>query len=280
MTKYLILNADDFGYNKAQTDAIYELYSAGLISSVSLLTVADYANEAAKLASKAHIPVGVHLTINSDNPNHRWQSLSGANSLSDENGLYPNGASLALHAKRRDVAAELEAQYAFLEKYGYEIDHADNHCATLYGINGRRFYKDVYAFCAHHNLPYRFPKTPFFIERQLGRKLPRAVYAFQKHLVSLGAASGVRLPDDVVSNPYPMEKIQNYENLRQYYLDAVDNCIAGVTEMFLHPAYPISDDREWEKRVLEFRLLKSGDLLQRAEDKGIQVVSWRIFEKM
>lgn len=279
--KYLILNADDFGYNEEQTKAIRELYKNGLITSTSLMAVADSANAAADLAATENITVGIHLTVNSDNAEHRWQSVSGAKSLSDGAGLYPNQSGLALHAKHRDIAAELEAQYDFAVKNGCAVDHADNHCATLYGINGRRFYRDAYAFCSRHNLPYRFPKTPYFLERQLGRTLPRAVLAFQQHLVSLGEKQGVKMPDDVVSNPYSTERIKNYENLRRYYLDAVVNCIDGVTEMFLHPAYPVENgEHEWQKRVWELQLLQSGDLLQKAKDKGITVVSWRIFQEL
>ena len=279
--KYLILNADDFGYNDEQTKAICELYKAGLITSTSLMAVADSASEAATLAAKENITVGIHLTVNSDNADHRWQSVSGAQSLSDGAGLYPNQAGLSVHARHRDIAAELEAQYDFAVKHGCAVDHADNHCATLYGINGRRFYRDAYAFCSRHNLPYRFPKTPYFLERQLGRKLPRAVLAFQQHLVRLGEKQGVKMPDDVVSNPYSVEKIGDYEALRRYYLDAVENAIDGVTEMFLHPAYPADNgEREWQKRVWELQLLQSGDILQKAEEKGIQLVSWRIFENL
>lgn len=279
--KYLILNADDFGYNEEQTKAIREVYKAGLITSTSFMAVADSASEAATLAAKENITVGIHLTVNSDNAEHRWQSVSGAKSLSDDKGLYKSQKDIALHARHRDIAAELEAQYDFAVKNGCAVDHADNHCATLYGINGRRFYRDAYAFCSRHNLPYRFPKTPYFLERQLGRKLPRAILAFQKHLVLLGEKQGVKMPDDVVSNPYSVEKIGDYEGLRRYYLDAVENCIDGVTEMFLHPAYPTENhDREWQKRVWEFELLKSGDLLEKAEKKGIQVVSWRIFASL
>ena len=65
------------------------------------------------------------------------------------------------------------------------------------------------------------------------------------------------------------------ENLEKYYLDAVDNCIDGVTEMFLHPALPVEDNQgEWQKRVFEYQILKSGCLLERAKQKGITVVSW------
>lgn len=66
MTKYLIINADDFGYIPQQTRAIDELMRGGLITSTSLMTVAPDAANAAELARLGGYPVGVHLTINSD----------------------------------------------------------------------------------------------------------------------------------------------------------------------------------------------------------------------
>ena len=47
MSRYLIINADDFGYNPQQTRAIDELFSEGLISSTSLMSVAPDAKNAA-----------------------------------------------------------------------------------------------------------------------------------------------------------------------------------------------------------------------------------------
>ena len=85
--------------------------------------------------------------------------------------------------------------------------------------------------------------------------------------------------DDLVSNPWSIDRIKDYETLRQYYINAVDNCIDGITEIFLHPASPCKDmGNEWQKRVFEYELLKSGDLLTRAKEKDVQVVSWNIFE--
>lgn len=280
MSKYIIINADDLGYNEAQTRAITELYSENYITSTSLLTVAGDADRAARLAAERQMPVGVHLTINSDSEQNRWQPLTNGKSLTDGRGLYCGQLPLALHAKRNDVYAELEAQYDFICSRGAVVDHADNHCATLYGINGRRFYKEAYQFCAAHHLPYRFPKTAGFMERQVGFKLPKPIYMLHRKIVKAGEAHGVKLLDDLVSNPYSMEKIKDYEALRQYYLDALDNCVDGVTEIFLHPAYETDEGGEWQKRVLELRLLKSGDLLQKAKDKDIQVVSWQIFKEL
>lgn len=281
MPKYLIINADDFGYNKEQNKAITELYSKGLITSTSILTVAPEALDAIEKARDDKMNVGVHLAINADGGQH-WYSNSGRNSLCDENGeLYHNQTDLTFNVKRRDVRAELEAQYDSITAFGVDVDHADNHSGTLYGINGRRFFLDAYDFCHEHSLPYRFPKNPGFLERQIGMKIPKPLMSVFDMLVSSAEKRGVKLLDDLVSNPWSIKNIPNYEAIRDYYLNAVDNCVDGVTEMFLHPAYPCENaSAEWKKREYELQLLQSGDILERAKKNGIEVVSWSIFKEL
>ena len=278
MSKYLIINADDFGYNDEQNAAIKELLQDGLITSTSVLTVCEKSNEAVAFAKESAVDVGVHLTINSDNAAEKWNSISNVKSFAG--GLPSEQKDLIFHTTRRDVRQELEAQYDFITKSGATVDHADNHCATLYGINGRRFYIDAFDFCAKYNLPFRFPKTSGFLERQLGRKIPNILKSYQQMIVRAGEKRGVKMLDDLVSNPWSMQRIKDYNTLEKYYLDAIDNCIDGVTEIFLHPALPIGENQgEWQKRVFEYEILKSGCLLDRAKQKGIEVVSWKIFNQ-
>ncbi len=277
MSKYLIINADDFGYNEQQNSAIIELLNEGLITSTSLLTVAPQAKAAVDFSKKNNVCVGVHLTINSDNENNKWQGLSNVKSFKD--GLPHSQKDLIFKTTRKDVRKELEEQYRFITDNGGTVDHADNHCGTLYGINGRRFYIDAFDFCAEHKLPYRFPKTSGFLERQLGRSVPEVIKKYQQMIVRSGEKRGVKLLDDLVSNPWSISRIGDCNTLEKYYLDAVDNCIDGVTEIFLHPALPTNNnDAEWQKRVFEYEILKSGCLLERAKQKGITVVSWKIFD--
>lgn len=277
MSKYLIINADDFGYNEQQNSAIIELLNNGLITSTSLLTVALKAKDAVDFSKKNNVDVGVHLTINSDDENKKWQSLSNVKSFKD--GLPHSQKDLIFKTTRKDVRKELEEQYRFITDNGGTVDHADNHCGTLYGINGRRFYIDAFDFCAEHKLPYRFPKTTGFLERQLGRSIPEIIKKYQQMIVRAGEKRGVKMLDDLVSNPWSMSRIGDFNTLEKYYLDAVDNCIDGVTEMFLHPALPThTNNTEWQKRVFEYEILKSGCLLERAKQKGVTVVSWKIFD--
>lgn len=278
MSKYLIINADDFGYNDEQNAAIKELLNKGLITSTSILAVCSKSKNAIDFAKKSAVDVGVHLTINSDNTTEKWHSISNVKSFAG--GLPSEQKDLIFRTTRRDVRQELEAQYDFITKGGATVDHADNHCATLYGINGRRFYIDAFDFCAEHNLPFRFPKTSGFLERQLGRKIPNILKSYQQMIVRAGEKRGVKMLDDLVSNPWSIKRIKDYNTLEKYYLDAINNCIDGITEMFLHPALPICENQgEWQKRVFEYEILKSGCLLERARQKGIEVVSWKIFNQ-
>lgn len=276
MNKYLIINADDFGLNEEQNEAIKELLENKLITSTSLMAVSPEAMDATEFAKRVSFPVGVHITLNSDEKD-LYPSLTGAPSLGKD-GLWYESKNLTFKAKHKDVRAELEAQYQYIINSGAKVDHADSHCGTVYGINGRRFFLDAFDFCREHNLPFRFPKTVGFLERQLGMKIPAPVVKIQQMIVRSAEKRGVKLLDDLVSNPWSMDKIKDYDTLRKYYLDAVDNCIDGVTEIFLHPAMPNeSYGKEWQKRDFEYQLLKSGDLLTRAKEKDVQVVSWDIF---
>ena len=278
MAKYLIINADDFGLNKEQNDAIKDLIKNKLITSTSLMSVAAQANDATDFAKDIDFPVGVHITLNSDEEAYRYPPLTGAKSLGEDY-FWSQSKNLTFRAKRKDVRRELEAQYRYITDKGAKVDHADSHCGTVYGINGRRFFLDAFDFCKEHNLPFRFPKTVGFLERQIGMKIPAPVAKLQQMIVQSAEKRGVKLLTDLVSNPWSIDRIKDYDTLRNYYLDAVDNCIDGVTEIFLHPALPNeSYGKQWQKRDFEYQLLKSGDLLERAEDKGIEVVGWNVFE--
>lgn len=268
--KYLIINADDLGYNEEQNAAITELYRAGEISSVSVLTVTACAESGARIAREENMSAGIHFALTSDEENERWHSVSGARSLADDKGLYTGGFRLALSARRKDVRKELEAQYSFLTARGITPDYADSHSGTLYGINGRRFYRDAFKFCSERDLPFRFPKSPAFIARQLGRA-PRAIVALHAHVVRLAEKYGVTLIDDLMSNPW---RTGEKAALNDYYVNAVKELRPGITEMFLHPALPVENmTPEWQKRTYEYEILKSGAIREAAEKAGVKIIS-------
>ena len=276
--RWLIIHADDYGYNEASNKAIEELLAEGLLSSTSLITVAPMAEQAARTAAERNLPAGVHFTLNSDPETPRWQSNSGAASLSGAEGLYHDGKQITLHAKSRDVSRELQAQYDFMLQNGCKPDHADNHCGTLYGINGRLFFFNAFRICAQYDLPFRLAKSERFLHRMFASgKAPGVLVPLYRAIAAAGLRRGVKLPDDVITSAHGIEALPDYETLRDYYLNEAKHAGEGITEVFLHPAFPAGDcaaDHPWKKREYEYRLLKSGDLLTLAEKEGFEVVSW------
>ena len=269
MDKYLILNADDFGYDAETNEAVEALLQSERITSVSLLAPAPAADDAVSRAKRLGVPVGVHLCLTADAAG--WKSVSGAKSFG---GSLPRDAgSLMFGATRRDVRAELAAQYGRVAATGCGVDHADAHSGALYGLAGRRFYLDAFDLCALHALPFRFPKTPGFFLRETGGKAAPAVKALHRAVLRQAEKRNLFLPDDVWSDPRKPESIESRDSLFAYYLNAVRACGVGVTEIFLHPrAAEAEPGSPWLKRRWEYELLLSGALLKEAKNCGVKVV--------
>ncbi|GBR75423.1 cellobiose phosphotransferase ydjC-like family protein [Candidatus Termititenax persephonae] len=59
----IIINSDDFGISASANQAIAALHKKGVISSATLLVDLPYAKDAAELAKKQNIPVGLHFNL-------------------------------------------------------------------------------------------------------------------------------------------------------------------------------------------------------------------------
>lgn len=59
----MIVNADDFGLDAANTDAILDCFGSGAISSTTALVWMPDSDRAAELAGSARIPTGLHLNL-------------------------------------------------------------------------------------------------------------------------------------------------------------------------------------------------------------------------
>lgn len=279
MNKYLIINADDFGFTSETNKAVVELMKAQRITSTSLLCCAPHAEEAAVLAKENGFKVGVHLSLNSDFKEAPWKSLSGAKSLTDEGGnLLFDQKLLAKQAKSEDVDLECEAQIKFLKDRGVEIDHFDNHCGTMYGINMRLFFVNAFRLSKKYGVPFRFPKHYRFLNDFFKNGVPFYIKLAFKAVVATGKRMRATLIDDMASNPYQMKDIASYSELKNYYLKAVRNLREGVTEIFLHPSYHAPEiakfTTEWQKREWELELLFSDEFFKAIKDEGIELIDY------
>ncbi|MGI6214022.1 MAG: ChbG/HpnK family deacetylase [Christensenellales bacterium] len=278
--KYLIIGADDFGICPSVNKAIIQLLEQGKITSVNIIAQADCADEAIAYVVERGLSAGAHLTLNSDQKQHPWKAISKAESICDKDGfLYYDTGDFARLAKSKDVTRECRAQIEALIAKGVSLDHIDSHSGTLYGINKRLFFINAFRLCREYNLPFRFPVQAGFLDDYFAGGAPFIVKAAFKAVAALAGAMRVKLIDNMVTNPYPVNKIQNYSALEEYYIKAIKNLPYGVSEMFLHPAYycpvfsPLTE--EWKKREWELEFLLSNALENTIKNEGIKLISYK-----
>jgi predicted glycoside hydrolase/deacetylase ChbG (UPF0249 family) len=63
--KYLIVNADDFGYSYGVNKGIVEAHTSGIVTSTSVMVDAIAAHEAAELNQFPNLSVGLHFAVTS-----------------------------------------------------------------------------------------------------------------------------------------------------------------------------------------------------------------------
>ncbi|GBQ27151.1 hopanoid biosynthesis-associated protein HpnK [Gluconacetobacter azotocaptans] len=129
--KRVIVSADDFGLSEEVNEAIEIAHRDGLLSTASLMVAGPAAADA--IARARRLPglhVGLHLVV-IEGP----ATLPPADipSLVDRDGQFPsNQLELGINyffrpGVRRQLAAEIEAQFAAFARTGLTLDHANAH---------------------------------------------------------------------------------------------------------------------------------------------------------
>ncbi|XP_019362485.1 PREDICTED: carbohydrate deacetylase [Gavialis gangeticus] len=127
----LIVTGDDFGYCPRRNQGIVECFLAGAVSNVSLLVNGSAATDAAQLARRHNIPIGLHANLSEGSP--VCEVLKKNSSLLNEDGFFHGkmGFRMALAKgllKMSEVKQELMAQLdLFRELTGHIPHHMDGH---------------------------------------------------------------------------------------------------------------------------------------------------------
>src|SRR5438477_9682075 len=127
----LIVTADDFGASLAVNDAVEAAHLRGILTATSLMVAAPAAADAVARARRlSSLKVGLHLVLTDGVPLLPPDAIP---ALVGRDGrfLEPQGwAGVRFFfdpAARRQLAAEIEAQFAAFVATGLALDHADAH---------------------------------------------------------------------------------------------------------------------------------------------------------
>ena len=241
MPDRLIITADDFGASLQVNDAVERAHREGVLTAASLMVAAPAAADAvARARGMPRLGVGLHLVLVEGRPALPPQALP---HLVDSAGHFHTdmvraGATMFFNpAARRELAAEITAQFQAFADTGLPLDHVNAHKhfhlhPTIAGLIlkiGRRF-----------GMPMaRFPLEPRGV---LARVEPGGRYP-PAPVVDLWAAmararfrrAGIRAPDHVFGLAWSGAMIT--PRLR----GIIDHLPTGLNEIYLHPA----TDGDW-----------------------------------
>jgi len=129
--KSLIITADDFGASSQVNEAVERAHVQGVLSAASLMVSAPGAAEAVAIAQRTpSLAVGLHLVLVEGRPTLPPDQVP---DLVDESGLFRidmvrAGVTLFfLPAARRQLAAEITAQFEAYAATGLVLDHVNAH---------------------------------------------------------------------------------------------------------------------------------------------------------
>lgn len=141
----------------AVNEGVVEAFVEGILTQASVMVPCPWFAEAADLALRHRIPVGMHCTLTCEWPSMRWRPLTRGASLVRADGTFHETVARAAAVVRpEEAAAELETQAQAMVELGLPPLYFDSHM----GMVSRKAYHHV---CELHRRPFILPIVSRFL---------------------------------------------------------------------------------------------------------------------
>lgn len=229
----IIFSADDFGLTESVNEAVARAHLEGGLTQASLMVAAPAAKDAVRRAQALpELKVGLHLVLvdgDSCLGHKKLPHITGADGRFSTNQTGLGVQYFFSPQARRELRAEIEAQFAAFARTGLTLHHADAHKHFLLHPTIARMMLEIGKGYGLKRL--RIPAEPPAIMARMGEKISfgdRALYAWTK--VLRWQARGLELPDQVFGLKWSGHMTpQRLERL----LPLIPQ---GRTEIYTHPA--------------------------------------------
>jgi predicted glycoside hydrolase/deacetylase ChbG (UPF0249 family) len=270
MTRYLIVNADDFGY-PGTVDGIAELFEVGIVTSASVMVnQPEWPQAAALLREHPEWDAGVHLVMNDGSPILPAQQVR---SLVDGGGQFRSGMALLSRrplTSQRQLKAEWEAQIEkFIADTGRQPSHFDLHCHYPY-VFPAWFRLSLDLAEKYGRIPVR---TPF--DDALEEKASELASHYGGFPVWFILWQGRRYREMVDrhglarTNYWEGGFSQDGRRTVEVLVGILENLPEGVTELLCHPA----KEDGWRRE--DYDVLADRRVRERIDALGIELIDYR-----
>jgi hopanoid biosynthesis associated protein HpnK len=234
--KALIVTADDFGAAEQVNDAVEIAHRDGILTAASLMVAAPAAADAVVRAKRLpRLRVGLHIVLVEGRPTLPATAVP---DLVDASGNFRTDmaasavAMFFLPRVRRQLEAEIAAQFDAFRATGLNLDHVNTHkhfhlhptiASTILRVGKR-----------HGLRAMRVPLEPHHVLRKAEplAKLPSALATAPWAMLSRARlrAAGMTVPDQVFGLAWSGAMTP------ARVLGLIENLPDGLTELYLHPA--------------------------------------------
>lgn len=263
-SKYLIINADDYGLDPDVNKAVLLLARGRMISSLTILANYTRPDDLAVLKEIPEVSKGLHVNLLEGKP------LSGPlkiPSLVGEDGCFINQKLLLKKAFLKkiniaDIKAEIKAQYQFLLDHNIEVTHCDSHKHIhQYPVIGPMILSILYELGIHKLRKCR--PSSIFSKKMAVTKL--FYYLTRKHLHRF--VSPEILLTEFSDNPRFTANsfIRSLEKVFKKH---------ETIEVMCHPSLA-NCEGSYLKKKAEYHLLKDENLKKKFEEKKIKMITFR-----
>jgi chitin disaccharide deacetylase len=234
--KRLVVTADDFGAAPEVNEAVEQAHRRGILTATSLMVAAPAASDAVSRAKALpSLRVGLHIVLVEGRP---MLPVSAIPDLIAKNGHFRSdiarlGTAIFLSPRiRRQMEAEVEAQFEAFRATGLPLDHVNAH--KHFHLHPSIAAAIVKAGEKHGLRASRVPFEPRSVLARIEQR-PRAStdYVTQplaQRLQRRFRAKGIRVPDAVFGLAW--SGAMHAERLRGLIANLPD----GLSEIYLHPA--------------------------------------------
>jgi hopanoid biosynthesis associated protein HpnK len=232
MKKFLIVTADDFGIHPAVNEAVTAATTGGILTAASLMVGAPAAEDAVRRARELpRLRVGLHLVLADGFAVLPRKEIP---DLVDSQGRFGDGMWLdgvryfALPGLRRQLEAEIRAQFAAFARTGLVLDHVNAH--KHFHLHPTLL-KMIVRVGREFGIPaVRVPHEPAWFAKGGARVSAAFLTPWVALMKARLRAAGIAHNDQVFG-------IASTGKLDEaVLLDILERLPPGVTEIYLHPA--------------------------------------------
>ena len=276
--KQLIVTADDFGAAREVNEAVEAAHRDGILTAASLMVAAPGAADAIARARRLHsLRVGLHVVLLDGQPVLPASALPHLTNATGRFATNPAALGLAIalsRATRRELAAEITAQFAAFRDSGLTLDHCNAHQHFhLHPLVGALMVQIGARFGLR---ALRVPLEPATVLRKVARPpaSPVAALMLPFSMLLRGRLAAARL----VAADRVFGLRWSGQMTRERVAGLIRHLPDGLSEIYLHPAtsaYPGSA-RGYRYRE-ELEALMAPEVIAAARDSSVRLGGYTDF---